>query len=362
MKIAIFHELDSGGAKRVVNEFVKRLDKVLDIDLYYVGSNEDRQIVKNVKNIFYYPFYPKPWKGNDWRTRIYKDTVELYNLYRLHKKIAQDIKSKDYQYIFIHPSKYTQAPFLLRLLNNCIYYCQEPLRIVYDPAIANLKNIPFPKNLYELINRKIRKWIDKKNFKNASIVLANSNFSKKFIRKSYKAKAAVCYLGVDTDFFRPLNLKKTIDVLFIGNRKEGYGLLNKLSEKFKNEIRIKAIFRDAGESGISDKDLLEIYNKSKVLAALNHNEPFGLIPLEAMACGIPVIAVDEGGYTESVVDGKTGFLIPRNLNTFYEKIEKLMKNDQVRVEMGKNARENILQNWTWNKSIERFLKIIKYEK
>lgn len=363
MKIAIFHELDYGGARRVVSEFSRRLNEVCEVDLYYVDEKKDIDIEKHVDKAFYYYFYSKKWKGNNWKIRLYKDTIELVNLYRLHKKIASDIKSKKYDYVFVHPSKYTQAPFLLRLLKNCIYYCQEPLRIVYDSAVSSdIKNIPFPKNLYEFLNRKIRKLIDLGNFNNASIVLANSNFSKKFIKESYKKEAKVCYLGVDTNLFTPLNLYKTIDVLFIGNKDNGYELLNKLNENNRNKIRIREIFRENNRPTITDVELVKIYNQAKVLVALNCNEPFGLIPLEAMSCGIPVIAVGEGGYKESVINNITGFLIPRIPSQLYTKINLIINNKKLRNEMGKNARENILKKWTWDKSVRRFLKIIKYEK
>lgn len=362
MKIAIFHELDFGGARRVVREFSKKLNGIFDVDLYYVDDKKDTNIFNICKNVFYYPFYPKFWKGNNWRSKLYKDTVELFELYNLHRKIAFDIKSRNYDYVFVHPSKYTQAPFLLKFLNNCIYYCQEPLRIAYDPFVSDISEIKFPRNIYEFLNRQIRKWIDKENFKNARTILSNSKFSEKGIEKSYGKKTAVCYLGVDTDFFKPLDLNKVADVLFIGNKDNGYDLLNNLSDLFGNKLKVRAIFRDSGKSKITDKELAGIYNKSKVLVALNHNEPFGLIVLEAMACGIPVIAVGEGGYNESVINNKTGFLIKRNLKDLYDRINKIINNDELRRSMGKNARENILKNWTWDKSVKRFLKIINYEK
>lgn len=362
MKIAMFHELDYGGARRTVDEFAKRLNRMFDIDLYYIDEREDQSLKKIYKNIFYYPFHPKSWKGNNWKARLYKDTVELINLYNLHKKVAYDIKSKDYDYVFVHPSRFTQAPFLLKFLKKCIYYCQEPLRIVYDPLLSSVSNIKFPKNIYEFLNRRIRKWIDKQNFQNADMVLANSKFSKKFIEKSYGKQTTVCYLGVDTELFKPQDLNKTIDVLFIGNKNNGYDLLDKLSDFFDQKLRVHAIFRESNELSVTDKELVEIYNKSKVLVALNHNEPFGLIPLEAMACGIPVIAVGEGGYNESIIDSKTGFLITRNPNMLYDKINKIVNNDKKRQEMGENARWHVLQNWTWGKSIDRFLKIINYAK
>lgn len=362
MKIAIFHELNFGGARRTVDEFVKKLNKIFDVDLYYIDEKKEKGLKKNYKNVFYYPFHPKFWRGRSWKIRLYKDTIELFKLYNLHKQIAYDIRTKNYDYIYVHPSKFTQAPFILRFLKNkCIYYCQEPLRIIYDDNLSNISFVRFHKKLYEFVIRKIRKKIDLKNIKSASQILVNSKFSKEFVEKSYDISANVCYLGVDVSVFRPLNIDKYYDVLFIGNKDSSYKLLIDAIKFFKQKIKIKTIFREKGQS-ITDKELVIAYNKSKVLVALNRNEPFGLIPLEAMACGTPVIAAGEGGYNESIIDNKTGFLISRNPKELYDKINKIINNKKLRQEMGKNARENIMKNWTWDKSVERFLKIIKYEK
>lgn len=362
MKIAIFHELPKGGARRAVNELALRLKKNHSVDLFTTEKiDESEKLFFN--KVFFYNFPTKKWKGKNWKIRLYKDSVELFKLWILHKKIASDIKFKKYDYIFVHPSKFTQSPFLLRFLKNkCIYYCQEPLRVVYDPFVAsNINDIQFPKNIYEFLNRKIRKWIDAKNLKSVSVVLANSNYSKEFIEKTYGIKAQVCYLGVDANLFKPLDINKSIDVLFIGNKDKGYNLLNESLKLFKIKPKIYVIFRNK-KIKITDDKLVKIYNNSKVLVSLNQNEPFGLIPLEAMACGTPVIAIGEGGYKESVIDKKTGFLISRNPKNLYEKINKIINNNELGNSMGKMAREHVLKNWTWDKSMDRFLEIVKYAK
>lgn len=360
MRIAFFHELDFGGARRTVYEVGKRLNKKHIVDLYYVCEINDEKAKSWFHSVYYYNFIPKPWEGGNWKIRLYKDTVELIKLYNLHKKIAKDIKEKKYDYVFVHPSKFTQAPFLLRFLKNkCIYFCQEPLRIVYDPYLSNIAHIKFPKNIYELINRKIRKWVDLRNLKSALIILANSNFSKEFIQKTYDRSAEVCYLGVDTNFFKPLNINKSIDILFIGNKDESYKLLKESLKFFPTKPKIYTIFRENRKITISDKKLAVIYNKSEVLVALNRNEPLGLIPLEAMACGVPVVAVKEGGYQESIIDGKTGFLVKRDPKSVYSAIKKLINDPILIKKMGENAREHVLSNWTWDKSVSNLLDVIE---
>lgn len=359
MRIAFFHELDFGGARRTVEEFVRRFNKIYDVDLYYVDNKKDINLNKICRNLFYYPFYPKQWKGGNWKLRLYKDTVELAKLYKLHKQIAHDVESKKYDFIIVHPSKFTQAPFVLRFLKNkCIYYCQEPLRIVYDKNLSKLSFVKFHKKIYEFIIRKIRKRIDLKNINSASKVLTNSKFSKTSIMKSYHINAKICYLGVDTNIFKPLNVNKSYDILFIGNKDKTYDLLSDSLKLFKVKPKLHTMFR-GNKKTLLDEELVKIYNKSKILVALNQNEPLGLIPLEAMACGTPVIAVNEGGYKESIIDGNTGFLVERNASALSNSISKLLNNDKLRINMSESARKYIKENWTWDKSIKSFLSIIK---
>src|SRR5258708_3905124 len=131
MKIAFFHEVHAGGARKTVNEFGKRLKHKHTVDMYYVDGKNDVAEEKNFHSVNFYKFTPKKWTGGNWKTKLYKDSIELIKLYNSHKKIARDIDIKKYDLVFIHPSKFTQAPFLLRFLKTKkIYYCQEPLRMV----------------------------------------------------------------------------------------------------------------------------------------------------------------------------------------------------------------------------------------
>ena len=84
MRLAVFHELDCGGAKRAVTELGKRLKKVHVIDLYYVSNNEDKDIKKYFNDVYFFRFNTKYWYGNNWRIKLYKDTIELIKLYLLH--------------------------------------------------------------------------------------------------------------------------------------------------------------------------------------------------------------------------------------------------------------------------------------
>ncbi len=359
MKIAIFHELHNGGARRAVNEIAKRLKKNNLVDLYIVDEKDESSERIFFSNVFKYHFNPKEWSGGNWKTRLYKDTVELYQLYRLHRKIAYEIDNKNYDIIFIHPSKYTQAPFILRHLKTMtIYYCEEILRMVYEPKLKLNENLPILKQIYGKGARYIRKVIDKKNIFSTNLILANSLFTQKNIKKAYGLESRVAYLGVETDFFLPTNTKKDIDVLYIGSKDnfDGYDLLRNAIDLTKKKIKVN--FHFTGSNWTSDEKLRNLYQRSKIVIALSRDEPFGLIPLEAAACGVPVIALNEGGYKETVIDGKTGLLIDNNAEILVGKIAQLLSNNKLRTKIGSEARKHVVLNWAWDMSVNRIESIL----
>lgn len=360
MKIAIFHELHQGGARRAVNEIAQVLKKNNDVDLYLVDKEEDKNEKTFFSKIFFYKFIPKKWSGGNWKVKLYKDTVELYQLYKLHKKIAQEIDEKEYDVVFIHPSQFTQAPFLLRFLKTRkVYYCEEPLRIAYESTFKIAAKLNPGKKSYELLNRWIRKYIDKRNISCADIVIANSKHTQGNIKQAYGLKSVVGYLGVNEKIFYPRQLKKDIDVLFIGSQEEidGYGLFVHTIASMKKKPIVKTHI--PGKDWIAnDEEFSKLYARSKIVLALSYNEPFGLIPLEAMACGVPVIAMSEGGYKETVVNNKTGYLVSRDAQSLSEKISFLLSHEKERSEMGKNARSHILKHWTWEKRVGELGKLL----
>ncbi|MEK7502615.1 MAG: glycosyltransferase family 4 protein [Patescibacteria group bacterium] len=362
MRIAVFHELRSlSGARKVLEEYGKILSKDHIINLYYVDEYEDSNASKIFNKVFFFKFIEKRWEGNNWSAKIYKDTIELIKLFFLHKRIASIIKKDKYDFIFVNPSKYTQSPFLLRFLDKTVYFCQEPLRIVYDDFLEIPKNLNLIKKIYEKLNRRIRKAIDKGNIKKASIVLANSLFSKKNIERAYNMEVSLCYLGVDTEKFRPLNIKKDYDLLFIGEKAdiEGYDLLKDTLGLYKKPPIVGFVSRNKNGSGINEDDLIRKINKSRIVLSLSRNEPFGLIPIEAMSCEIPVIALNEGGLSESVIDGMTGFLINANPKELKDKIDLLLNDSNLRNKLGKAGRDRVLDNFTWEISVNNFLNLSK---
>lgn len=87
-------------------------------------------------------------------------------------------------------------------------------------------------------------------------------------------------------------------------------------------------------------DVLDEYLQSSILVQPSRSEGFGLVMVEAMACGLPVVAFDcENGPRSIMRDGEDGFLIPMfDINLFASRLVALMHNESLRYEMGKNGR------------------------
>src|SRR5260221_472787 len=162
MKIAVFHNLPFGGAKRVLYEEVKALSKKNEIILFQLsGQKKDIfDIEKYAKNTYIFNFDAKnkyPFIFN----RLYCDYRKIFQLRKIHKKIAQQIDSSDFDAVLIHPDHYTQAPYVLKYLKTKkIYYCHELLRIAYEKELKLGNDVIFFKRFYENLIRKIYRYID----------------------------------------------------------------------------------------------------------------------------------------------------------------------------------------------------------
>jgi len=104
-------------------------------------------------------------------------------------------------------------------------------------------------------------------------------------------------------------------------------------------------------TGRRGRDVLKYYYAAAdIFVSTPWYEPFGITPLEAMACGTPVIGANVGGIKHSVADGQTGFLVPPHQpNALAEKIMHLLSDEKMYRAMQKNAIRRVNRFFTWSK-------------
>ncbi|HWD88257.1 MAG TPA: glycosyltransferase family 4 protein [Mucilaginibacter sp.] len=142
------------------------------------------------------------------------------------------------------------------------------------------------------------------------------------------------------------------------------GAWSDISEKeFKVEVERNGlqeyVFAHGGKYGTEKGEFF--YNSDVfIFPTYYHNETFGLVNLEAMQFSLPVISTTEGGISEVVSDGITGFLVPqRNITALARKIETLVNDTALRHKMGEEGKKKYYSYFTIEKFEERLTNILK---
>ncbi|MAZ78154.1 MAG: hypothetical protein CMF39_05700 [Legionellaceae bacterium] len=92
------------------------------------------------------------------------------------------------------------------------------------------------------------------------------------------------------------------------------------------------------DSHLSDQALIELYYQADVFCLPSIDEGFGMVALEAMAAGLPIVVTDNVGMKDLMTDGEEGFIVPiRDIDALAEKIVCLYENSQLREMMGEKA-------------------------
>lgn len=388
MRIAIYHNLPSGGGKRALCEVTRRLAESHEIDVYTLSSADhhfcdlrpfcDKHIVFRFKTL---PLARRPFGRLNQGIR----TVDLARLRALERRIAHQIDGKDYDVVFVHNCQYGQSPGVLSFLATpSVYYCQEPPRQLYEPRIPRPYNIfslaqrvgnvfdPFPGLYRRTLGR-----LDRRNVSAADLVLVNSAYSRESLYRTYGIFSRVGYLGVDADHFRPLGLEEEDFVLSVGALRPNKGfdyLIRSLAlgrpdheprlvivsnaahnheQEYLSQLAASLGVSLSFRTAVPDEELVQLYNRAVLTVYAPVMEPFGLVPLESMACGTPVVGVREAGVRESVVDGVTGLLVDRDSREFAEAIQTLLDDNDRRTRYGQQAQAHVLNNWTWDRSVGR---------
>ncbi len=213
--------------------------------------------------------------------------------------------------------------FLCRDHPHC-YVMLTPRRALYDMYYQTLADLPHMKRLLFCIVLTLFRYLDRRFVINHVTHIAGiSHNIRNRIWKAYQRKASVIYPPIHLEQYQNLGYHdfwlsvsrvdkwKRIDLQVEAFRKMP-------DKKLKIAGRIYPGFEDLVKNApsnvvflgaISDNELVELYGFCRGFLTTAIDEDYGLTPLEAMACGKPVVATKEGGYLETVIDGYNGLLV-----------------------------------------------------
>ncbi|ALM76151.1 glycosyltransferase [Thermococcus barophilus] len=358
MKIAVIHDrfVNRGGAERVALEIAK----ALKVDTIYTAHYEPEKTFEEIQKFNIIEIHPT--RDVSW------DKQHAIN--RMVDGIKFSFLKEVSEYDLIWTSG-MWAMFASKNNPRNIWYCHSPNRALYDLYEHFKKRYHWIgwKGVFIIWASFWRK-IDQYHINFVREIVVNSRNTKRRVKAAYNRRSEVIHPPVDTKKFywgesegywlsvqrimpeKRVELQIEIfkkvsgeNLIIVGNVDENsqyYRMIKKKADKLPN-VRLMV--------GVDDKTLVELYAHSKGVIQTAIDEDFGLVPIEAMAAGKPVFAVNEGGFRETVIDGITGRLInPPYLENFIKAIKEF---DETKYN------PKVIRTWAENFSVEKFRDKIK---
>jgi glycosyltransferase involved in cell wall biosynthesis len=202
-----------------------------------------------------------------------------------------------------------------------ICYCHTPMRYIWD-AEDDYRFGPIRRMAMHALRGRLRKW-DRETATRVDYFIANSRFVRQRIRSYYQRDAEVIHPPVDTNFFTPVSKTAATaskKYYLAAGALVPYKRFDLIMEAFKRLDQHLVIAGGGPEiqrlqklatakievcGWVSNDELRELYRNAKALIVAAR-EDFGIVAVEAQACGCPVIAFGVGGSTEIIQDGING--------------------------------------------------------
>jgi len=258
-------------------------------------------------------------------------------------KFAMCDYSKDYDF-FIFSGNW--AHFAAKRHGPNLYYCHTPVRAFYDLYGVFLARQSFLTYVPFKIWGKLHRKMYEHQMKHVHRIVANSINTKKRIKRYLKRTSVVVYPPVNTSKFRfeeygdfwlsvnRLYPEKRVELQIEAFRQlpedrlvivGGYA---EADHALPYADRIRTNLPDNVEliGSVSEDELVDMYSRCKGFITTSLDEDFGMTPIEAMASGKAVIAMNEGGCLETVINNSTGLLVDADVNEIVNAVEYISQN------------------------------------
>ena len=391
MRIAVWHNLPSGGAKRALYDQVRGLvargHKVeawcpptadqgylplRDLVHEHVVPLAIKSPLKSESQFLRVPSLRQKVNPFAWSVRL-----RLNAMNRHCRECARQIHAEQFDLLFAHCCMFFHTPAIARFVKiPRILYLQEPNRPLYESspdlpwlaaswAVSDLFDPYFWKKTavrkLKLPGIRVQGREERNNAKAFDQILVNSLFSRESVLRAFGLDSRVCYLGVDTDKFirqdKPretfaicvaaLLPPKNIEFVIVSLAKMPAAVrprlllvANMIYEPYLAQISTLAMrvgVKLELKLRIDDAELVDLLNRARMMLYAPRLEPFGYAPVEANACGLPVIAVAEGGVRETIQHEVNGLLVDSDPQIMADAIERLLIDDQLHQRLSENA-------------------------
>ena len=390
MRVALYHNLPPGGALRVLHEFVRRSRTEHEYDLYTVDLGpfddfayararaEQHDLTPYVAQSRRYPVMG-PLVARAVPAKVWRLTAQWW-MEQVERRIAADINAGGYDAVLVNSCSVTHSPALLRFLDApSLYYMNEPRRRSFEAGYQPVGRTgsPVRRGVAFAVEQRLRRG-DREAVRAATRVVANSYFTAEAIQRAYGRDATVCYLAVDDEAFDVVPATpRGLSVMSVGSLEafKGHDLvvralgllpgggrpaLDLVYERCDDAYRaeVEALAASSGvelrlHTGISDDRLAGLYRSAATTVVCARLEPFGLVPLESLACGTPVVAVREGGYRETVVHEQNGYLVDRSPAGIADGLSRVLAGALRKTP--EELRATVVPRWSWDGAVKRQL-------
>jgi glycosyltransferase involved in cell wall biosynthesis len=362
MKIALVHDYlrEYGGAERVL-EVLHELypDAPLYtsfVDWEAMGDHATRFKDWNIHT---------SWAQKNWLVRTYHSPLRF-----LAPSIWKSFDLRGYDVVLSSSGWFMCRGVKVKKPSIHICYIHHPPRNLYGYDTGSLvKKYWFIKIYASCINFFLRHY-DFQTAQKVDYFIANSKETARRVKKFYRRESTVLYPPVEVNNIRISKQKQKIYFLSVGRLtfSKRIDILIKACNELKIPLTIVGKGREeeylksiAGPTihfvgSVSDSELSRLYDDAKALLFCARDEDFGIVPVEAMAHGVPVIAIAEGGVKETVIDGRTGILFQDA--TIQSVIQAIKKFEALDIDWGRACRKHaeMFSKEQFMKNIESFIK------
>ena len=309
----------------------------------------------------------------------------LQKLYSDISIVIPKYRNRYYQQLWEH----TLLPWYARKYD--LLYCPSNIAPIYLPnktklalTLHDLAFLDYPKQ-YSTLFQKYYTFLVPKNLKRAQYILTISKFSKERITQEYpwvSNKISVIHHGISS-YFKPSTEAKSDYVLYVGamNEIKNFQIVLKLflmpefntvplkmilpgSSTFSKNEQITALIKKAQISQnielidqVSQDELKVYYQKAKLFVFPSFHESFGFPPLEAMACGTPVIVSNTSALPEICGDAAI-YVDPNDIHDLSAKIQMSLSNDTLLQELTSVGLAHS-KEFTWEKTARKYFNILQ---